>query len=188
MRTFLAVEIPRRIKEGISDFIEEERKKDLPIKWVEFRNLHITLKFLGEISEDKKKVITPVIKEVTENFQRFQINLEGIGCFPAPKNPRVLWIGVKKGSDRLNDIANGLEEKLAQLGIKKEKRFHAHLTIGRIKKFCQIDEILVKDIKTELFVVNMISFFKSTLTPKGQIYEMIETFKLANSIFQYPAQ
>ncbi len=178
MRTFLAVEVPKHIRKKIDSLIQEEKKKDLPIKWVAFDNLHITLKFLGEIDEKKKGEITPVITEIGKALTSFKISLEGLGCFPSPRSPRVLWIGVAEGSEILNKMATELEERLSQFGFKKEKRFHAHVTIGRIKKPCTIDDILQKTIKTEAFSVDAITFFKSTLKPEGPIYEVLEKFTL----------
>ncbi|MGB3478979.1 MAG: RNA 2',3'-cyclic phosphodiesterase [bacterium] len=178
MRTFLAVEIPRQIRKKINNFIEEEKSKGLPIKWVKFENLHITLKFLGEIDENKKEEITPAIKELCKKYVRFNMNLQGLGCFPHPGNPRVLWIGVKLGHELLIDIAGELEEKLSQFGFKMEKRFHGHLTIGRIKKFCKVDDILTKTYKSEVFPVTAITLFKSALTSQGPIYEALEKFNL----------
>jgi 2'-5' RNA ligase len=181
MRTFLAIEIPGHIRRRIDKFIQEEAKIDLPVKWVKFENLHITLKFLGEIDERKKKEIMPIMKEISKDFTVFKLNLGGLGCFPNPKNPRILWIGVEEGSEKLCKIASQLEEKLAQFGFKKEKRFHPHLTIGRIKKYCRIDDILQKNLVTEIFLVNSITLFKSTLTPKGPIYDELEKFVLSHT-------
>jgi len=176
MRTFLAIEVPQHLRKKVDSRIQEEKKKDLPIRWVAFENLHITLKFLGEIDDKKKDEITSVITEISKQYTPFKVRLEGLGCFPNPKNPRVLWIGVAEGAETLSEIANELEEKLSQLGFKKEKRFHAHLTIGRIKKPCKIDDILHKNITTESFLVNAITLFKSTLKPDGPIYEELKKF------------
>lgn len=176
MRTFLAIEIPKHIRKKINTFIQEEKEKNLPIKWVKFDNLHITLKFLGEIDEKKKQEMTPAIQEVAKQYTSFNMSLEGVGCFPSPRNPRVLWIGAKEGSEHLCTIAQVLEEKLVQFGFKEEKRFHPHLTIGRIKKFCKVDTLLEKDIKTEFFSINSITLFKSTLKPEGPIYEELTRF------------
>jgi 2'-5' RNA ligase len=181
MRTFIAVEIPRHIRKKINNFIEEEKNKGLPIKWVKFENLHITLKFLGEIDENKKEQITPVIKELCKKYVRFNMNLQGLGCFPDPRNPRVLWIGVAQGNEILCDIARELEEKVSQFGFKKEKRFHAHLTIGRIKKFCKVDDILAKNLDTEPFSVDSIVLFESKLKPEGPIYQELEKFTFSCS-------
>jgi len=178
MRTFLAIEVPQHIRKKVDSRIQEEKKKDLPIKWVAFENLHITLKFLGEIDEKKKDEITPVIVEISKQYAPFKVRLEGLGCFPGPRNPRVLWVGVTDGAETLGKVTNDLEERLSQFGFKKEKRFHAHLTIGRIKKPCKIDDILENNITTETFPVNAITLFKSTLKSDGPIYEELKKFTL----------
>jgi 2'-5' RNA ligase len=176
MRTFLAIEVPEKIRKKIDDVIRDEKKRDLPIKWVKCENLHITLQFLGEIDENKKKEITPVLQEVVNKVTPFHISLEGIGCFPTPKKPRVVWVGVIQGKENLCSIAQKVETALAGYGFREEKRFHPHLTIGRIKKFCTVDEILKRQITSDPFVVDSIVLFQSTLKPEGPIYEALQTF------------
>jgi 2'-5' RNA ligase len=176
MRTFIAVEVPKKIRKKINDVITEEKKRGLPIKWVKFENLHITLKFLGEIDENKKKEIIPVLQKVVNEVTPFHVSLEGIGCFPTPNNPRVIWVGVNQGKENLCSIAQNVETMLVSSGFREEKRFHPHLTIGRIKKFCRIDEILERQISSNPFVVNAIILFKSTLKSEGPVYETLHTF------------
>jgi 2'-5' RNA ligase len=178
MRTFLAVEIPESVRKVIHDLIQIEAKKELPIKWVKFENLHITLKFLGEIEENNKSKMAPAIAEICQKHSPFSVQLAGLGCFPNPRNPRVVWVGVKQGGEELCTIAADLEEELARFGFKEEKRFHPHLTIGRIKKFCKVDDILTKSVSTDVFRVNSIVFFKSTLKPDGPIYEKLDRYTL----------
>lgn len=178
MRTFLAIEVPQYLRKKVDSLIQEEKKRGLPIKWVACDNLHITLKFLGEIDGIKKDEIAPVIAEVSKRYTPFKVRLEGLGCFPSPRNPRVLWVGVTDGAETLGRLASDLEERLSQFDFKKEKRFHAHLTIGRIKKFCKIDDILSKSITTDAFGVDAITLFKSTLKPEGPIYEELKKFTL----------
>lgn len=179
MRTFLAVEVPEQIRKNIDHFIRVEAKRELPIKWVKFENLHITLKFLGEIDDGKKAEILHVMKEIVKKYEPFNTQLSGIGCFPNPTNPRVLWVGVRDGSEMLCDIAGEIEKDLAHLGFKDEKRFHPHLTIGRIKKFCKIDHILEKMLESEPFSINAVTLFKSTLKPEGPIYTSLDRFQLS---------
>jgi 2'-5' RNA ligase len=176
MRTFLAIEVPENVRKVIHDFVQKEAKKELPIKWVAFDNLHITLKFLGEIDEAMKEEIMPVIAEICEQRRPFRIELEGLGCFPNSKNPRVIWVGVKQGGDELCAIAAGLERGLVRFGFKEEQRFHPHLTVGRIKKFCKVEDILAKTVSTESFEVTSLMLFKSTLKPEGPIYTALENF------------
>jgi 2'-5' RNA ligase len=176
MRTFIAVEVPEGIRKVVHDVVPTETKKGLPIKWVAFQNLHITLKFLGEIDENMKVEMGPVVAGVCRKYKPFQVRLQGLGCFPGPKNPRVLWVGVGEGSTQLCDLAAELENGLAPLGFKEEKRFHPHLTIGRIKKFCKVDDILARNISTDTFGVDSVMLFRSILKPEGPVYEELERF------------
>ena len=178
MRTFLAIEVPENVRKVIHDLTQVEAKKELPIKWVAFENLHITLKFLGEIDEDKRVEIKPAIVEVGQRHSPFNLELEGLGCFPNPRNPRVIWVGVKQGGDVLCAMAADVEKELARFGFEEETRFHPHLTIGRIKEFCRVDSILAKSISTSVFKVNSVVLFKSILKPAGPIYEELERFAL----------
>jgi 2'-5' RNA ligase len=82
MRTFLAVEIPEQVRRKVDRFINEEKKNRLPIKWIKIDNLHITLKFLGEIDEKKQQEILSVLEDISESKPSFQMDLEGVGCFP----------------------------------------------------------------------------------------------------------
>jgi 2'-5' RNA ligase len=176
MRTFIAIEVPEIIRKKIDNIITDEKKRSLPITWVQFANLHITLKFLGEINENKKKEIIPVLQKVVNEVTPFHVSLEGIGCFPTPNNPRVIWVGVNQGKENLCSIAQNVETMLVSSGFREEKRFHPHLTIGRIKKFCTVDEILKRQITSDPFVVDSIVLFQSTLKPEGPIYEALQTF------------
>jgi 2'-5' RNA ligase len=178
MRTFLAIEVPESVRRSIHDFITIEAKSELPIKWVAFENLHITLKFLGEIDDKKKNEIVEVVTDVCRKHGRFSVCLGGLGCFPAPRNPRVIWIGVKDGDIVLCRIAAELDGALRELGFAEEKRFHPHLTIGRVKKPCRVEGILAKDINTDTFDVRSIVLFRSILKPEGPIYDALEQFTL----------
>lgn len=178
MRTFLAVEVPQKERKVISDFVLSAAKHELPVKWVKFENLHITLKFLGEIDEEKKAEITPVIKDICKRHSPFTVKMEGLGCFPNPRNPRVIWIGVTQGGEELCTIADALEKELAPSGFKVESRFHPHLTIGRVKKRCRVEDILARDIYTEPFEVTSVVLFESTLKPEGPTYDQLHKFML----------
>ena len=175
----MAVEVPESVRKKINDLVQIEAKRELPIKWVKLNNLHITLKFLGEIDEEKKSEILPVLKEIGNKHKSFQLQLSGIGCFPNPRNPRVLWVGVEQGNDALCAMSADVEEALAHFGFKREERFHPHVTIGRIKRFCKVDHILEKNIIAEPFEVSAIVLFRSVLKPEGPIYTALAHFPLS---------
>ncbi|MGB9721587.1 MAG: RNA 2',3'-cyclic phosphodiesterase [bacterium] len=178
MRTFVAVEISESQRKTVWEFILEQKKANLPVKWVAYENLHITLKFLGEIDEKKFNLIIPTLREISTRTKSFKFQLENAGCFPGVRNPRVIWIDVTTGAQELIALAKELEDSLVKYGFKKEdKKFHPHLTIGRIKTFCKVDEIISKAIKTEQSLINEFVLFKSTLLPSGPVYEKIQRFQ-----------
>jgi 2'-5' RNA ligase len=177
MRTFLAVEIPCSIRRKIETLIKGLQQENLPIKWVTYENLHITLKFLGEIDENQKKDITLLMNKINK-YEHFSVNLSSIGCFPNAQRPRVLWVGVEKGKDELTQIATDLDQTFVNLGFREEKRFHAHVTIGRTRKPCNIHDVLGEEFKSKIFPVDAIVLFKSILTPQGAVYQVLEKYKL----------
>ena len=179
MRAFLALEVPPPDREKIRKIIGKFQGRQMPIKWVEFENLHITVKFLGEIDDNKKTVITAGLKEFCGFFPSFNTCLSGLGCFPSPRNPRVLWAGVSQSEEKMRLLAHGLEDLLAKHGVLREdKPFHPHLTFGRVKAFCKIDDILDQEFNGDPFTVDSLVLFKSQLRPEGPLYEVLERFKL----------
>jgi 2'-5' RNA ligase len=179
LRAFIAVEIPSAVRQQIEHTVSGFKSYALPVKWVSSGNLHVTLRFLGEIDAEKKAGVDAVVKEISLGQSRFVVGLEGIGCFPDPRNPRVIWTGIKEGADELSGIAEKIETGLCSIGFEKEKRFHPHLTIGRIKKPCRIDPILTYTFRSEPFQVDSITLYQSTLKPSGPIYTALNHYQLA---------
>ncbi len=185
MRTFIAVEISEEIKEQIYSFITKTGKEleNNKIKWVEKENLHITLKFLGEIKPDICMKVRQILSEIVKNFNKFYINLNSLGVFPQLSNARVIWIDIHE-KEKLKEIYETIENKLKELKLPKENReFQPHLTIGRIK-FLQdkekINLFLTKYKNTNFDTTNIehITFFESILKPQGPEYRVIEKFPL----------
>jgi len=137
------------------------------------------LKFLGET--DKKTDIEKKIKEIENRFPPFDVSLKGVGAFPSPKRAKILWIGVKEGMDNLIDLFQAIDNKTADLGFEKEKRkFSPHITFARVKKG---KYSLPENIEFSFapFPVKEVTLFKSTLTPKGAIYETVFTLPLRDN-------
>jgi 2'-5' RNA ligase len=146
--------------------------------------MHITLKFLGEISEKKKEDVARLLQQVTKNHQSFPLNFRGTGTFPhGSRNPRVLWIGIDK-SGPLEALQAETEAKLKDLGFPVENRtFRPHLTLGRVKKRFHLEPLLskLKRYQDEFFgemTVQKITFFRSTLKPSGAEYTRLAEFTL----------
>ncbi|MBN2620908.1 RNA 2',3'-cyclic phosphodiesterase [candidate division WOR-3 bacterium] len=177
MRAFVAIEIPEHIRKSVHERIETFRTSSLPVKWVAYSNLHITLKFLGEITEENRISFAPLLENIAVFQKPITITLKDFGCFPNSRRPRVAWVGVDQGSEMLSVLAENVEEALSQCGFPAEGRFHSHLTIGRIKKPCSLDSILEQQFESEPFNANALVLFKSTLTPQGAVYQALERYE-----------
>jgi 2'-5' RNA ligase len=179
MRTFIAIDMNKKLKESICDYINEFKKINKSnIKWIKENGLHVTLKFLGEIPEEKISDIDDILENIAKNHKPVSMTLKGTGFFPPNKTPRVLWIGIET-NNTLSDIQSQLEEELQKLGFPKEKRrFSPHLTMGRIKKPFNLQPVLLKiEADKEKFFGEMmaekITFFRSVLKPSGAEYSVI---------------
>ncbi|MBF0541249.1 MAG: RNA 2',3'-cyclic phosphodiesterase, partial [Nitrospirae bacterium] len=144
-------------------------------------NLHITLKFLGNISAETIPQIEKALEDIVLKTQPFEIMLNGIGCFPNSRHPRVIWIGVKDNGI-LNKISKELNDRLSKIG-KTDHDFSQHLTIGRVKDNHKIPSLHAEIERFTNFtfgsnLINTISLMKSELTPQGSIYSIIKDFNL----------
>ncbi|MCM8831187.1 MAG: RNA 2',3'-cyclic phosphodiesterase [Candidatus Omnitrophica bacterium] len=182
MRAFIAIQLPSKIKEEIEKIIKGLSKINLDCKWVESKNLHITLKFLGEVEEEEKiDSIKNIMLELAKNYSSFVVTLNSFGFFPNQNYPRVFFISTDK-QEILKKIVNDLEDKLINIGFPKEGRFSSHITLARLKSAKNIN-LLKNELKNftlnQTFIIQDITFIKSTLMPSGPIYEtiFIATFK-----------
>jgi len=183
-RAFLAVEIPAELSKQISEIQAFLKTSDADANWVPAENFHYNLKFFGYLSDsDLKKVITATQKTVSAS-KRFEIEINGVGGFPNLNTPKILWLGMKKGTDAIKSLAAALEKEYSALGIPAEEReFQAHLTLCRLKSNEHKNELIEKvklkqHINIGSFKVTELVLFKSTLKPTGPVYEPIEKFKL----------
>lgn len=177
MRTFVAVEIH---SDSVLDAIANLQKDfDIKASPVSRQNMHFTLLFLGEITDDIAENVKKSLSDIA--FKSIELSFTHLGAFPNPRFPRVIWIGVNEtASEQLVELAAWVEKKLVPLGFKSDKPFKPHLTIFRVKnkiddiskkieKYKQVD--LGKDVICEL------KFKKSILTSNGPIYSDLQVIK-----------
>jgi 2'-5' RNA ligase len=178
LRVFIAVDI-----ENPLIISRLERIKDsiiatgVPMKPVETQNMHITLRFIGEVPlaivEEVKNILTSF------KFSKFRIVLQGVGAFPTITRPRVIWVGVREGGEELKKIRDEIEKSLRALGVKPERQeFHPHVTLARIKGSRNIHSLVrllaeLSDVEVGEMIVSSIRLKKSTLTRSGPIYETL---------------
>lgn len=187
MRTFIAIELPQEIKDFFKGIQDQLKSSQADVKWVEPKNIHLTLKFLGEIDERKIDEVIEVARGLAKENKLFYIRLSSVGAFPNANYPRVIWIGIDKGDAQVKQIASLLEEGLSRVGLPKEKRpFSSHITIGRVRSGLNrknltdaLSNVALNFNQASLeFPVEKIILFKSTLTPGGPIYEALHSANL----------
>jgi len=183
MRCFISIELPEEIKKELAKAekdlqkIAEETKAKLRI--VKPENLHITIKFLGEISDDKINKIKDALKTI--KFDSFKVKLNSFGIFPSQNYIRVVWVDILP-KEKIIELEQKIISILVGQGFKKEHNFETHITLARIKVISSEEKEnfvkAIKKIKIEPleFEINNFVLEKSILTPEGPIYEDIATF------------
>jgi 2'-5' RNA ligase len=178
LRCFIAIELPDALKGEIASRTEGARNCGADAKWVKTENLHLTLKFLGNTSEELMPDIKDALAGAVAGHKSFAIRFKGAGVFPDRKRPRVIWVGIED-SGSLVALQKEVEEAMAAQGFEVEGRAYSpHLTIGRLKSPRRRD-LLLKELDTlggEEFgsiEVTEISMMKSTLKPSGAEYSRL---------------
>jgi RNA 2',3'-cyclic 3'-phosphodiesterase len=176
LRTFIAVEIPENIISGIRDLQQDLKAFGVDIRWIRPENIHLTLKFLGDVPAADIDNIFEVISGTAEGISSIPLQAKGIGVFPGVKRPRVLWVGLTGQLELLTRLQKILDANLKGIGFPPEKRpFEGHLTIGRIKTKSDskifVDALMAfRSFESETFVADRIVLFKSELKPSGAVY------------------
>jgi len=183
MRCFIGIDLPPSLKSDITHIQEELDNTHNKIKFVNRENLHITLKFIGNVPEELTSNILNCTKEITEAIKPIPFKVDKIGAFPKIKHPTVIWIGSTEKNHKLNDLFHRIENALYHLKIEKEKRkFHPHITLGRTKQFKKKKELInmLKQINfpSHQIKIEAITLYKSKLSPKGPIYTTLGKCKL----------
>lgn len=179
IRAFIAVEIYDQAKQKISGLISNLKKSDTDLKWITEDQMHITLKFLGNVDKNAIQGISEEISNISSTFNSFRINFYKIGAFPDLKHPNVLWLGIDKGASDLKMLNKKIENALGKLGFKVENReFKPHLTLARIKSLKNISNLtkLVEEMDFNSWddlEINKLALYQSSLTPKGAIHTII---------------
>jgi len=191
MRAFIAVNIPMEVKGNLQEEISRLRTliHGGPVRWVRPEGIHLTLKFLGEISNSSLVEIGQVLEREVKRYPFFTLRVGGFGCFPNRRRPRVLWIGITEENGTLAQVQTVVEEKLVPLGFGKEGRpFHPHLTLGRVKRNIPMSDLTQLKKAVDEFVVGQIGHFevselhliRSILSPSGAEYSTLMEYPLGS--------
>jgi RNA 2',3'-cyclic 3'-phosphodiesterase len=175
IRTFICIDLPESIKERIEKLQGALRQIDAPVSWVKPANIHVTVKFLGDVRQAEIPLVAAACKRATGSCSPFQVTVGSTGCFPSPRNPSVLWIGISQMSDALMRLRNAIEEELAREGFTREaKKFKPHLTIARLRNprtAKQVaDAFMTCGFADESFPATEVIVMRSDLSPQGSLY------------------
>ncbi len=179
-RIFVAVDISDEARERAADHIDKMRQlaKGVRVGWERPEKLHITLKFLGNVEEERLEQISDRVGVVATRFLPFGMAVTGTGVFPRVEQPRVLWLGIENADGSLAEIASQLDSGLPRLGFEKEKRkFSPHLTIARIREPQKAkglaDAHLQSRFEAVQFTVSELVVYESELKPTGSVYSVV---------------
>jgi 2'-5' RNA ligase len=189
IRTFIAIELDETINAALTD-LQEQLKAKVPrnsVRWVRPEGIHLTLKFLGDVPVNRIEEVERALTQACAGFPAFSFSVRGLGCFPNPRRPRVVWVGVQEESRTLKRLQKAIEDGMEKLGFAPERRkFHAHLTLGRVRRRTSSGDVrrlgqLVEETDIGLLgqmEARAVSLIKSDLRPTGAVYTQLAAVKL----------
>jgi 2'-5' RNA ligase len=176
MRLFLAITPSKEVRDHL--FSLQKGVKDAKVAWVAKKNIHLTLKFLGDVDKTK---LPQIKKKIQIKHKKIKATLGQLGFFPNKSNPRVIWVNIEPEKDILN-LQQKIDETLLTM-FPGEQKFKSHITIGRIKTIKRKKEFLqtitTKEIQPISFMIDSIQLIKSELTRSGPRYEVIANVSLS---------
>ncbi len=180
VRVFIAVPLDPELRDAAAGLRRQLNSTADTLRWVPPGNLHLTLKFLGEIAEERLTTVAEAVREVAWRTGRFTITLTGAGAFPSARRPQVVWVGVKQGSDALVALARDLDAALHRMKFPRERRpFRPHLTVARARQGGLLPDLSgalegLGDLVVGRQAVDTLVVMESQLHPSGAIYRSIE--------------
>lgn len=184
MRLFIAINFTSKDRQKIARAARKMREAELPVRWVEPDQIHLTLKFLGEVRPERVAEVKEAVARVAEKTRTFPLKLGGAGAFPTMRRPRVIWLGAEASAE-LRCLKHDLEWELAPLGFEREVRaFHPHITLGRAAKgaragdFRDFEELVNGMTYSSEATIRTVDLMESHLSAKGARYEKLMAAKL----------
>jgi RNA 2',3'-cyclic 3'-phosphodiesterase len=181
MRLFIGIELPESVREGLAEVQRELRPISTAARWVATESAHLTLKFLGEITEQRAEEVHQAMSVLT--WKPFQTTVKGIGFFPGTRSPRVFWAGVQ--APTLEALTERIDSKLETFGFEKERRsYRAHITLARAKRGPLEPALVTASSQFEerdfgTFNVDRCFLYQSELTSTGPVYTKIREYLLS---------
>jgi 2'-5' RNA ligase len=187
IRAFVAVPVTDQVRQLVFDVEGDLKTVAANVKWVRPENVHVTLKFLGNITPEDVESLCRTLPDALRGQDSFDVILAGTGTFPpGRKAPRVVWIGMQEGRDRLVEVAGRVEAATLSLGFEKEERpFRPHLTIGRVRRGSGrlrelADRVAGLEFNPLKLGVDRVNLMRSRLSPQGPTYTVLGSFALGH--------
>ena len=183
IRAFIAIDLPSEVLQCLED-VEKQLKQSLggiSVRWVPVENIHLTLKFLGDVSESNIDMLTDILQSTVSSVKQFELSVGGLGAYPKPHRPRVIWVGVEAPPE-LMSAQRSIESEMAHLGYARDKRpFNPHLTLGRVSRHSsnkdvrKIAEVLSSQTIGYIGSARVTAFhlYRSDLKPSGAVYSRL---------------
>ena len=185
LRTFIAVEMSDAIRQAAARLIEELKTASADVTWVAPHNMHLTVKFLGEVATEKIPEVSEAVAEAAAESKPFELEIRGVGAFPNAARPRTIWLGPGSGEEELAALAKRVDLALRKLGFEREAHmFHGHLTLGRVRRPSPALGALTRLLQSKAdFAAGRTSIgeavvFSSQLSPTGPTYEALSRARL----------
>jgi 2'-5' RNA ligase len=185
IRCFVALNLSPEVKAHLAELQAQLKQAKADVSWVKPENIHLTLKFLGEVEEERIPAIKCAIQEGLEGEGRLLLTLAGLGTFPHPRSPRVIWVGIEGEKERLSHLQERMEQAMEKVGFPREGRpFSPHLTLGRVRSargLSDLLDLLGRQAGSGFGTIEAqsIELMQSQLHPAGAIYSILESFPLA---------
>lgn len=186
IRSFVAFELPGHAIQLLSDAQGLLRSYGFPIRWVNPNNIHLTIKFLGDVKPAKIDDVDRTLAESVKRCEPISLTIRGAGVFPGIKRPRVFWMSVSGDTPALTALHGVVDDHLKTLGFSKERKpFRGHLTLGRFKRAVDSGKLLqaiesCRVFQSPEFVLSRLTLFESDLRPTGPVYTAMKVYDLVS--------
>lgn len=192
LRTFIAIELDQELRQKLAD-VQSRLRREVPsqaVRWVRPEAIHLTLKFLGDTSQEQVQQVKEALAPAAQEVSPFAFTVGGVGCFPNTRRPRVVWLGLHEPTGALRRLRDAVETQVAPLGFPTEKRpFSPHLTLGRVHRHASssdvraLGEIIAASAVGDIdeMQVGEVCYIKSDLRPSGAVYTTLSRAPLGGS-------
>lgn len=186
MRLFVAIELSSKVRSALSRVQSTLRVECRDVRWVPAENIHLTVKFIGDVSDRDVDAVARAVTGVAGEVEPFELEISGSGCFPASGPVRIVWAGVHEGSGALLRCAERLEDALWELGVAREpRRYSPHLTVGRVRRDVSEGSLRAAvdtcHVRTILQSVSALTLMSSDRSSKGPIYTPVSKTKFGRT-------